>query len=192
MALLSTGWVINGTWSFFGWSITSRNGVLLAGWVRYSSIPWASVRTFLYDGESVNTIASRLLFYHWYIIARASNLIASSSDANMKYNSVGTELCCHTLVSLLVMVASLCLEEPHESLVNRKLDNQYNTRHLQWRWYHFHEFLRPWLLFSYWNNHASDQLIVWYYLPVNEITILHYNLDSNVHFVPFLYVTLKK
>jgi len=61
----------------------------------------------------------------------------------MKYNSVGTELCCHTLVSLLVMVASLCLEEPHESLVNRKLDNQYNTRHLQWRWYHFHEFLRP-------------------------------------------------
>ena len=51
MVLLFTGWVINGTWSFFGWSVTSRNGVLLAGWVRYSSLSWSSVRTFLYDGE---------------------------------------------------------------------------------------------------------------------------------------------
>jgi hypothetical protein len=31
MVLLFTGWVINGTWSFFGWPVTSRNGVLLAG-----------------------------------------------------------------------------------------------------------------------------------------------------------------
>jgi hypothetical protein len=57
-----TGWAIDGTWSFFGWFVISRNRVLLAGRVRYSSIPWASVRAFLYDGEFFNIVASNVLF----------------------------------------------------------------------------------------------------------------------------------
>lgn len=136
MVLLFAGWVIDGTWSFFGWSVTCRNRVLLAGWVRYSSLSWSSVRTFLYDGEYREHNCIKNYFFNTDML-----LVLCFKCSEPRTIIMGIKLSYHGLATLLVTTFNFILNSQYIILRFFQLRTEDGTIFTNY------EFLRPQIFF---------------------------------------------